>query len=214
IASPRPVLFALVVKMPVPMETPPPPIPVPMPAPIPPPPPSDPVRCSSTPFAPSDAASFLSRSMTASIFFWSPNAKEDRLEASMTAISSYFGGAAEYSVTCAGSIGARGFPVMTCDVVAQPASAKTASPMTNDQGFENGFMLKETPIKFRDARCGTCAELPWLSGPRRAAGVDHESWAGSWRPHRPCYSSERGGERRNRLRFRSLATLVANGRLL
>ncbi len=78
----------------------------------------------------------------------------------MTAISSYFGGAEEYSVTCDGSIGARGFPVMTCDVVAQPASAKTASHRANDRIIEDGFMLEETPIKFRDARCGTCAELP------------------------------------------------------
>jgi hypothetical protein len=97
--------------------------------------------------------------MTASIFCWSPNEKDDRLEASMTAISSYFGGATEYSVTCDGSIGARGFPVMTCDVVAQPASAKTASHRANDRVFEVGFMLKETLIKFRNARRGTGAEF-------------------------------------------------------
>jgi hypothetical protein len=49
--------------------------------------------------------------------------------------------------------------VMTCDVVAQPASAKTASHRANDRVFEVGFMLKETLIKFRNARRGTGAEF-------------------------------------------------------
>jgi len=77
----------------------------------------------------------------------------------MTAISSYFGGAEEYSVTCDGSIGARGFPVMTCEVVAQPANARIASHRANDRVLEIGFMLNETLIKFRNAHRGPCAEL-------------------------------------------------------
>ena len=58
----------------------------------------------------------------------------------MMAISSYFAGGVEYSDTCDGSMGVRGFPVMTRDVVAQPASAKIASHRANDRAFfEVGF---------------------------------------------------------------------------
>ncbi len=73
-----------------------------------------------TPLAPSLAASRLRRCTAASVWPWVP--KPAALVDSSWAISTEPTGALEYTRTCAGSIGARAWPSITLELLAQPAS--------------------------------------------------------------------------------------------
>src|SRR5262249_7092017 len=89
--------------------------------------PPEPTPITTTPLAPSLAASSFRRLSAASVWPWVP--KPTALVASIWAISTEPGGAVGYTWTCSGSIGGRAVPIITRDELAQPARARARQVM-------------------------------------------------------------------------------------